>query len=118
MVSFVFMSFSALAQDPVKACPNIYKKVLLENEQVRVMEIEFKSGDAADWHTHPNHVAYALTDGKLEITDRGKETQTAEFKAGDAIYMGAVTHKAKNTGTNTVKMIVTEIKNDKKAGMK
>lgn len=101
------------AQDPLKACPNVYKKVLLDNETVRVLEIEFKPGDVADWHTHPDHVAYALTDVKLEITDKGKEAVVADVKAGEALYLTAVTHRAKNVGTTTGRMIVTEIKSKK-----
>lgn len=107
---FLTISAGLQAQDPVQACSNVYKKVLLNNEQVRIIEIEFKPGDAADWHTHPNHTAYALTEAKLEITEKGKAPVVADLKAGEAIYIPAVTHKAKNLGTNTIKMIVTEIK--------
>jgi quercetin dioxygenase-like cupin family protein len=101
---------SVSAQDPMKAAPNVYKKVLLENEQVRVIAIEFAPGDTAPWHQHPDHVVYALTDGKLEITDKGKPAVVLEVKAGDAMYLTAVTHMAKNIGTNPLKLIVTELK--------
>jgi oxalate decarboxylase/phosphoglucose isomerase-like protein (cupin superfamily) len=53
---------------------------------------------------------YALTDGKLEITDKGKPAVVLEVKAGDAMYLTAVTHMAKNIGTNPLKLIVTELK--------
>lgn len=116
----LFLTLSAVvnAQDPVKAASNVYKKVLLDNDQVRVMQVEFAPGDVAAWHSHPNHLAYALTDGKLEITDKGKQPVVAEVKANDVLYMPAVTHMAKNVGTTTLKLIVTDLKTTPAKDMK
>jgi quercetin dioxygenase-like cupin family protein len=105
---------SLFGQDPLKAASNVYKNVLLENDQVRVIQIEFAPGETAAWHQHPNHVIYVLTDGKLEITDKGKPSNVMELKAGSAMYMPAVTHMAKNVGTTTVKLVVTELKSVQK----
>ena len=104
------LSTTMSAQDPVKAAANVYKKVLLDNDQVRVLQVEFAPGDVAPWHQHPNHVIYALNDGKLEITDKGKTASVLEIKAGDTMYLAAVTHMAKNVGTTTLKLVVTELK--------
>lgn len=101
---------SLYAQDPMKASANVYKKILLENEKARVMEVEFKPGTTAAWHSHPNHTIYALTNGKIVITEKGKTAMPMEIKAGTALYMPAVTHMAKNVGTTTIKLIVTEMK--------
>lgn len=111
----MFSNF-AYAQDPVMVAPDIYKKVLIDNENVRVIQIELAAGQSTPWHSHPNHVAYALTDGKIEITDKGKAPVAMDIKAGDALYIPAVTHMAKNLGTSSLKMVVTEIKHpgDKK----
>ncbi|MFV5685246.1 cupin domain-containing protein [Flavobacterium sp. GB2R13] len=107
---FLQQGASLYAQDPMKASPNVYKKILLENDKVRVMEVEFKPGATAAWHSHPNHVIYALTSGKIEITEKGKAATTMDIKAGNAMYMPAVTHMGKNVGTTTIKLIVTEMK--------
>jgi beta-alanine degradation protein BauB len=104
------LSTSLSAQDPLKAAGNVYKKVLLDNAQVRVLQVEFAPGEVAAWHQHPDHVVYALTDGKLEITDKGKPASVLDIKAGDTMYLAAVTHMAKNLGTTTVKLVVTELK--------
>jgi beta-alanine degradation protein BauB len=104
------LSANVYSQDPLKAASNVYKKVLLDNEQVRVLQVEFAPGEIAPWHQHPNHIIYALTDGKLEITDKGKPASVLEIKAGDTMYLPAVTHMAKNIGTTTVKLVVTELK--------
>lgn len=106
----LILSTGGYAQDPVKAASNVYKNVLLDNEHVRVLQVEFAPGEVAAWHQHPDHVIYVLAGGKLEITDKGKPANTMELKAGDTIYMPAVTHMAKNVGTTTVKLVVTELK--------
>ena len=109
-IMFLFQSAVLYAQDPVKAAPNVYKNVLLDNEMIRVIEIQFAPGETAAWHQHLSHVIYALTDGKLEITDKDKPPVIVDIKAGTAMYMPAVTHMAKNIGTTTVKLVVTELK--------
>jgi quercetin dioxygenase-like cupin family protein len=98
------------AQDPLKVAPNVAKKVLLENDHVRVYISEFAAGETATWHSHPNHVVYALNDGKLEITEKGKPASVVVFKTGEALYFPAVTHMVKNIGTTTIKMVVIELK--------
>lgn len=104
------LSTNMYAQDPMKVATNVYKKVLLDNDQVRVLQVEFAPGDVTAWHQHPNHVIYALTDGKLEITDKGKPANVLTIKAGDTMYLAAVTHMAKNVGTTPLKLVVTELK--------
>jgi quercetin dioxygenase-like cupin family protein len=107
---FLIQSTSLYAQDPMKAAPNVYKKILLENDKVRVMQVVLSPGATVPWHSHPNHVLYASTSGKIEITEKGKPASMMEIKAGTAMYMPAVTHMAKNIGTTTLKLVVTELK--------
>jgi beta-alanine degradation protein BauB len=104
------LSSGVYAQDIMKVGQNLNNKVLLENDQVRVIQVESLPGVATPWHSHPNHFIYALTDGKLEITDQGKKPVVYELKAGQVLYFPAVTHMAKNIGTTTLKMILTELK--------
>ncbi|MFV5695864.1 cupin domain-containing protein [Flavobacterium sp. LB3P122] len=107
---FLTQGTSLYAQDPMKVSSNVYKKILLENDKVRVMEVEFKPGMTTSWHSHPNHVIYAETGGSIEITEKGKTATAMEIKTGSAMYMPAVTHMAKNVGNSTIKLIVTEMK--------
>jgi beta-alanine degradation protein BauB len=104
------LSSGVYAQDIMKVGQNLNNKVLLENDQIRVIQVESLPGVATPWHSHPNHFIYALTDGKLEITDQGKKPVVYEMKAGQVLYFPAVTHMAKNIGTTTLKMILTELK--------
>lgn len=104
------LSSGLYAQDIMKVGTSLNNKVLLDNDQVRVIEIESAPGVVTPWHSHPNNVIYALNDGKLEITEKGKPAKVIEFKAGQALYFPAVTHMAKNVGTTSLKLIMTELK--------
>jgi len=106
----MILSAHVLAQDPTTVAPNVYKKVLLENDKIRVMQVELAPQETVPWHSHPDHFVYALTDGKLEITDKGKAPVVSEMKAGEAKYMVATTHMVKNIGTSPIKFIVTDLK--------
>lgn len=106
----LLFSISMQAQDPVKIAPKNYKKVLIDNDNVRVIQFEMAPNDVIPWHSHPNHVIYALSGGKIEITDKDKPANTIDIKAGDAVFMEAVTHMAKNVGKTTIKLIITEVK--------
>jgi len=108
----ILLTFSSTiyAQDFVKVAAQGTTKVLLENDQVRVVQIETAPGQVTPWHSHPDYVLYALTDGKLETTDKGKSPTVLNLKAGEAFFMPAVTHMAKNVGTTTVKLVLTELK--------
>ena len=46
---------TAEAQDPVPVYPDNYKvlKVLVENDQVRVLDFKLRKGDTEDVHSHP-----------------------------------------------------------------
>jgi len=107
---FLIPTTNLYAQDPVVVAPSVYKKILIDNNKVRVIEIEIAAGQIVPWHSHPNHVGYALTDVKLEITEKGKDPVVADLKAGDAMYIPAVTHMGKNIGTMPAKLVITEIK--------
>jgi len=98
------------AQDIMKVGTNLTNKVLFENDQVRVIQIESAPGVLTPWHSHPNHVIYALNDGKLEVTEKGKQPAVIEFKAGQVLYFPEVTHIVKNVGTTPLKLIMTELK--------
>ncbi|UKJ06659.1 cupin domain-containing protein [Solitalea lacus] len=114
LLGLMFITIAAKAQDPIKVAPGQYQKVLLDNAHVRVMEAVIKPGEEVPWHSHPNHIAYILSGGKLEFTAKGKSPETVELAAGKAMYFDAVTHMAKNIGDTEVKVIVIELKDQKK----
>jgi len=101
---------------------NDNSKVILDNEKVTVIEVEFTPGYVVPMHQDPENVGYVLAGGKMEITEQGKEPKVMELNEGDAMYMAPETHALKNVGTTTVKLIVTILKpvkmKDKETTMK
>jgi len=91
----------AFAQDPVKLSPSLYK-VVLENDQVRVLEYRVKPGDKEPMHSHPAAVVYLLTDGKAKATTPDGKSQIIENKAGETIWSEPVTHAWEYMGQETV----------------
>lgn len=101
---------TANAQETSAPWPGVTKKVLIDNEHVNVAEVTFAPGAVADWHSHPQYSAYAITDVKMKIEIKDKEPVVADLKAGQAIYSPAVTHKTTNVGKKPFTVIVSEIK--------
>jgi beta-alanine degradation protein BauB len=98
------------AQDKKQPWPGVTVKVLTDNDKVKISEATFAPGAVADWHSHPQHTVYAITDLNLKVEMKEKEASRVEMKAGQAMWSPAVTHKITNVGKNTLTMIVTEIK--------
>ena len=48
----------AVAQDMVRVAPELCK-VILENESVRVIDVQVKPGDKVPMHSHPDNITYA-----------------------------------------------------------
>lgn len=96
--------------DAVKASPDKFK-ILLENENVRVVEYTLKPGEKDDWHTHPPKSSYVIAGGKLKIVRENGEELIADEKTGTASwidYLGK--HYAVNIGNTTVTILLTEVK--------
>jgi quercetin dioxygenase-like cupin family protein len=105
----LFAAGTALAQDVMKISPETHK-VLLENDQVRVLEARMKPGEKVAMHSHPANVAYFFTDGKIKITYPDGKTEAREIKAGVAAWSEAVTHAAENVGTTEFHELQIELK--------
>jgi quercetin dioxygenase-like cupin family protein len=101
---------SANAQETMTPWPGVTKKVLLDNEHVNVAEVTFAPGAVADWHSHPQYTAYAITNVTMKVEVKDSEPAIVDLKAGQDIWSPAVTHKTSNVGKKPFTVIVTEIK--------
>jgi beta-alanine degradation protein BauB len=100
---------SAQPQDVVKVSPETHS-VLLENAQVRVLDVHVKPGEKVAMHSHPAGILYYLSDAKLRITYPGGKTAERVVKAGTAVWSEAVTHAAENIGATELHEVQTELK--------
>ena len=108
-MGMIFCSPNVQAQDPMNV-GKAYKKLLLENDRVRVMSVVFAPGEAMPMHSHPAHTVYAVTGGTIEITAKDQTPVVMEIKPGDVVFMEPVTHTGRNIGKTTINLVVTELK--------
>lgn len=115
MVAATVFASIAVADDPVKVAPTNYK-VLVENERVRVLDVNVKAGETIPFHSHPDYAIYVVEGGTGRFFSAPGDTGVAvEMKAGTAMWHDAETHSVKNVGKTTVHVVVTELKEPKPA---
>jgi beta-alanine degradation protein BauB len=95
--------------DAVKVAPDSYK-VLLENDQVRVLEVRIKQGAKSGMHSHPRSVAICLNDQQLRFTFPNGKSEDADLKRGQAVWLEGLSHAVENIGTEDVSSVVVELK--------
>jgi quercetin dioxygenase-like cupin family protein len=96
--------------DAVKVAPDIYK-VVLENDEVRVLEVQLKQGSKSEMHSHPRSVAICLNDQRLKFTFPNGKSEDAELKRGQAVWLDGLSHAVENKGTEDASSVVVELKN-------
>jgi quercetin dioxygenase-like cupin family protein len=101
------------AQDVVKVSPDTVK-VILENDQVRVIESTIPPGTLQAKHSHPATIVYYLTASKVKSEGPDGKLVVTERKAGDIAYREPLTHSAENVGTNPARTLVIELKSANK----
>jgi quercetin dioxygenase-like cupin family protein len=109
-LAFCFATSTTVAQDMAKVAPNNVK-VLLDNDNVRVLEVQFKAGDKLPMHSHPNHVLYAMINGKVKTTLADGKVVDTEVKAGEARWVDKVTHA--NEAVTDGHVLIVEMKEHK-----
>jgi beta-alanine degradation protein BauB len=85
-------------------------KVLLENERVRIYELDLAPRQATVMHTHPEYVGYMLTDAKLRVKYASGVSEDRDYKMGQAAYRAAQEHTIENVGDAKVRVLIMEIK--------
>jgi len=110
VVSLLAVLFTtAHAQDPVKTSPQYYK-VLLENDQVRVLEYRLKPGEKEAMHSHPAGVVYVLNGGKLKFSYPDGRAEERTAASGETIWREPTTHAVENIGDSEAHAIAIDVK--------
>src|SRR6267143_3801580 len=105
----VIAAASAMAQDPVKVDAKHYK-VEFENDQVRVLRINYGPHEKSVMHSHPSSVAVFLTDGSTKFTLADGKTLNSDVKAGMVVWEAGGKHLPENLGDKPFELILWELK--------
>jgi quercetin dioxygenase-like cupin family protein len=98
------------ALDPIKVDPKRYK-VVLENDQVRVMRVRYGAHEKGVMHEHVlNRAVTFLTDGQMKITTADGESKIQKTAAGDITWGGQAKHVEENLGDQPFEVVVVEFK--------
>jgi len=98
------------AQDWVKAAPED-KKILVDNDHFRMVEVTLQPGKKEALHSHPEYIEYFMESGKMIVTYPGKEPVTWNVEKGKA-YSGKPEppHTIENAETKPIKLLLIEMK--------
>ena len=111
LVTFLLMAVSsvAFAQDPVKVDPKHYT-VMLDNEQVRVLKIQYGAKEKSVMHEHPGSVVVFLTNSNVQFTLPDGSKVKGGGKAGDVQFSDAGKHLPQNMGAAAMQGVLVELK--------
>jgi hypothetical protein len=95
--------------DPVTASPHNYKP-LLENDQVRVLEMTLKAGEMDHRHSHPSETVYFVKGAKVKIHLPDGEVVEADLPDGHVMWHEEWTHQVEHVGASDLYAIIVERK--------
>jgi len=106
----VLLPALAPAQDLVQTAGK-NAKVVLDNADVRVIELNMPAGASTGMHEHKtDQLVVFLTGGTARQVGKDGKTKEMTRKAGDVAWSGPVTHDTTNESKAPVRTLVIELK--------
>lgn len=102
----------AVAQDvdALIASPDNFRLVL-ENDNVRILEYTLLPGQKDRRHTHPQRAAHVMSGGKLRVGFPDGTHKDYDEVAGTSEWSGpSPLHDTRNIGTTPIKILLVEVK--------
>lgn len=116
LLILAFAAPSAFADDPLKVAPDMYH-LLFENNEIRVMKVDFKPGQKIAKHSHPDHHVIVSKPGTLRIWKEDGSSSDVALKKDEVLWIPAETHWAENIGKTEIQLLVNERKSTNHAPM-
>lgn len=108
-VALVIATLGVAAAQDTRAPRDVFKQVV-DNERVRVFEVQFPPGAKVPPRAFMNHLLFMVTDGTLVFTDTGKTPYEMTFKAGETYWFSAITRGIQNDTDKLIRILVVEVK--------
>lgn len=100
--AFVHNDVDSIQEDPA------HHKVVLENDQVRVVRWVIPVGDKTRNHSHPDNLSIALTDYNGKVTTPDGKAREVHLKAGSVSWREGGKHLVENIGKEPMEGILIE----------
>lgn len=107
--ALVLLGTIAFGENAVTAFPDNYK-VEFENDQVRVIRINYAPGQKTGMHDHGAGVVINLSDMGVRFTLPDGTTQQDNSASGTATWSDAGTHAAENVSARAIQALYIELK--------
>jgi quercetin dioxygenase-like cupin family protein len=104
---------SATAAEPARTVGRVPRRVVLENDSVRVLEFVSTPPSevcGAGRHWHPARVTVFLTSGRVRVRRPDGTEALFERKAGEALWSPAAEHEVENAGDSELRILNVEVK--------
>lgn len=85
-------------------------RIVLDNDQVRVIQLDLAPGGKTGMHSHGDNIVIYLKGGDALQTLADGTSKSAHTEDGEVRWSGPVIHESVNTGKNAVKVLVVELK--------
>jgi quercetin dioxygenase-like cupin family protein len=95
--------------DAIATAPDL-RKIILDNDDVRMLLVTVAPGASAAMHTHPRNINYVVGGGKLRFSTPDGQVREVELFEGQVIEAQATVHQVENVGETVVQTIQTEFK--------
>ena len=100
---------TTMAQDPVKVDAKHYK-VEFENDQVRVLRVNYGPQEKSVMHRHPAGLAIFVTGAHSKFTFADGKAEERRHKAGEVMWTPAGSHLPESLSDQPFEVILVELK--------
>ena len=97
------------ASDPTVIDAERYS-VVVEDDQVRVLRVRYAPRAKSVMHSHPKHVAIAVSAGKFRFTFPDGTARDMDLRPGEALIAPAGDHLPENLSDEPFDAILVELK--------
>lgn len=98
------------AVDGLVSSPENFRLVL-ENDQVRILEYTLLPGQKDRRHTHPQRASHVIAGGTLRVGFPDGTSRVFEERAGDSDWSGpSPLHDTENIGATPIRILLVEVK--------
>lgn len=96
----------------IQADTSASRNVLLNNEMVEVVHLNYPAGTHSGMHQHdaPFRTVYVVNGGEISIVGQDGTSKDLQLSHGQVFLMPAATHDIVNTGKTTVTLLEHELK--------
>ena len=108
-VALLFVAAPATAQDPTDIDSNHYK-IVLENDDVRVLHITYGAGETSVMHEHPDAVFVSTTSNRMRMHLPDGSSVDMEITANEPMWTPAGPHRPENLSGGDISGYLIELK--------